>query len=111
MSLRLSVEVVGAFVFTWGERILLAGRSQGFLPEVFSSSLELNSSDFYFFHLEYCADPSCLELMKNSAMALRPERTDQEMLTFSRRTGERKGILRILRDVEVIVLGCIGLLD
>lgn len=57
MSLRLSVEVVGAFVFTWGERILLAGRSQGFLPEVFSSSLELNSSDFYFFHLEYWADP------------------------------------------------------
>ncbi|CAK8996517.1 unnamed protein product [Durusdinium trenchii] len=69
----LSVEVLGAFVLTWEDRILLAGRSQGLLSETFNAMpLELNST-FYFFHLEYWADP------------LLPERIDQEMLTFPRR--------------------------
>ncbi|CAK9029604.1 Wnt inhibitory factor 1, partial [Durusdinium trenchii] len=65
----LSVEVLGAFVLTWEDRILLAG----LLSETFNAMpLELNST-FYFFHLEYWADP------------LLPERIDQEMLTFPRR--------------------------
>eukprot|EP00435_Cladocopium_sp_Y103_P028970 s1439_g7.t1 len=70
----LSIEVLGSFVLTWGEEILLAGRSQGLFPELFNTSeLELSSDQFYFFHLEYWADP------------LLPERTDQEMITFPRR--------------------------
>ncbi|CAL1134184.1 unnamed protein product, partial [Cladocopium goreaui] len=70
----LSIEVLGSFVLTWEKEILLAGRSQGLFPELFNTSeLELSSDQFYFFHLEYWADP------------LLPERTDQEMITFPRR--------------------------
>ena len=70
----LSLDVVGSFVLTWGDQILLAARSSGLEAEIFNSTeLDLSAGSFYFFHLEYWADP------------ILPERTDQEMLTFPRR--------------------------